>query len=496
MKKSGKKAEPKSQLKASSPIVVRDKREYLLAFLHGTVQSQSPLSKLRGQDSLLRIIWGVVCEEWIHLHIDRFPMHDSLLAIPELLPWDGSTGGETEYGATMRYPDSHKSSAGCPIAVVEKEISFPPLTSVPPKTFKNQESNALYVNMMPFHLRKEESLPLCCRQYYPLVQKCCRLLGYKNYSYDGEGGPVGYLTIDERPTPPGASQRRGGLHVESPGIMPLIQSNALTSEAEYSIETSPNVFVPGAEHHWGNGIMMRSEYVEGGIFMASNVAGTTAVWSCHINDEEGEFIGAHGDIEHMREALGPCARTLEAGELIWMTDRTPHESLPVPVSAENNVRRQYFRLVLGPVSAWFADHSTPNPIGIAPPPEVRIIRGNKFALYPSPRRKCCWYGGTPEQVEETKLFRNVAQKLCEYELGHLVQRAKQYGLTSRAEILRLYHKQGGSKNSRSVDWGPEYSRDGKGLFQDRGAYYHDCPKFDEMIQAWKLESTTKRFADP
>ena len=179
-----------------------------------------------------------------------------------------------------------------------------------------------------------------------------------------------------------------------------------------------------------------------------------------------------------------------------MTDKTPHESLPVPDSAGNNVRRQYFRLVLGPVSAWFADHSTPNPMGIAPPPEVRIIRGNKFALYPSPRRKCCWHGGTPEQVEETKWFRNVTQKLCEYELGHLVQRAKQYGLTSRAEILRLYHKQGGSKNSRSVDWGPEYSKDGKGLFQDRGAYYHDCPKLDEMVQAWQMESTMKRFADP
>ena len=274
MNKSGKKAEPKSQPTASSQIVVRDKREYLLAFLHGTVQSQSPLSKLRGQDSLLRIIWGIVCEEWIHLHIDRFPMHDSLLVIPELLPYDGSAGRETEYGATMQYPDSHKSNAGCPVAVIEKDVAFPAVANVPPKTFKNQESNALYVNMMPFDVRREESLPQYCRQYYPLILKCRRLLGSRNYPYDDGEDSIGYLTIDERPTPPGASQRRGGLHVESPGIMPLIQTNMEPSQVQYAIETAPNVFVPGAEHHWGDGLMMRSEHVKGGIFMASNVAGS------------------------------------------------------------------------------------------------------------------------------------------------------------------------------------------------------------------------------
>jgi len=177
-----------------------------------------------------------------------------------------------------------------------------------------------------------------------------------------------------------------------------------------------------------------------------------------------------------------------------MTDRTPHESLSIPVSAGNNIRRQYFRLVLGPVSAWFADHSTPNPLGFVPPPEVRIIRGDKFVLYPSPRRKCCWHGGTSEQIKQIKLFRNVTQKLYEYEIGHLVQRAKKYGLTSRAEILRLYHKQGGSKNVNYPDWGPAFSIDGQSLFLDRGSYYHDCPQFRAMIEAWELEGTTKRLA--
>eukprot|EP01032_Pedospumella_encystans_P018679 gene18679-21256_t len=74
-------------------------------------------------------------------------MDNTMLAIPELLTWDGSTGRETASGATMLYPDSHKSGAGCPVAVIEKEITFPPLTSVPPNTFQNQESDSLYVNM-------------------------------------------------------------------------------------------------------------------------------------------------------------------------------------------------------------------------------------------------------------------------------------------------------------------------------------------------------------
>jgi len=51
------------------------------------------------------------------------------------------------------------------------------------------------------------------------------------------------------------------------------------------------------------------------------------------------------------------ARCVGAGELVWMTDRTPHESLPLRAGT----RRQYFRLVTGPVSGWFERHSTRNP---------------------------------------------------------------------------------------------------------------------------------------
>jgi len=88
--------------------------------------------------------------------------------------------------------------------------------------------------------------------------------------------------------------------------MPLIAQHPRDdlSKAPDSIATSNGNFVPGAEHHWGNGLMMRGEVFHGGIYMASNMGNTTAVWNCTINDEGGEHIGAHGDIEHLRTLLG------------------------------------------------------------------------------------------------------------------------------------------------------------------------------------------------
>ncbi len=62
-----------------------------------------------------------------------------------------------------------------------------------------------------------------------------------------------------------------------------------------------------------------------------------------------------------------------ANQLIWLTDRTPHEALP----QEHDGCRQFFRLVTSKISVWFEEHSTPNPM--VPLPEyVEVIRGSKF----------------------------------------------------------------------------------------------------------------------
>ena len=66
---------------------------------------------------------------------------------------------------------------------------------------------------------------------------------------------------------------------------------------------------------------------------------------------------------------------MDPNTMYWITDRTPHESLPL----NNNTYRQYFRLVTHQVSLWFEDHSTKNPLGAVPDPIItKIVKGSKF----------------------------------------------------------------------------------------------------------------------
>ena len=58
------------------------------------------------------------------------------------------------------------------------------------------------------------------------------------------------------------------------------------------------------------------------------------VWDAEITVED---IGVLGDCEAHRERLGR-GRTLGAHELWWMTDRTPHESLPLPAGTYRQLR--------------------------------------------------------------------------------------------------------------------------------------------------------------
>jgi hypothetical protein len=83
-----------------------------------------------------------------------------------------------------------------------------------------------------------------------------------------------------------------------------------------------------------------------------------------------------GDCEHLRDTLQPNLRKeLQANTLYWITDRTPHESLPMTEGA----MRQFFRLVTSDVDLWYEQHSTPNPLGVQP--NGKIITENKFENY-------------------------------------------------------------------------------------------------------------------
>ncbi len=64
--------------------------------------------------------------------------------------------------------------------------------------------------------------------------------------------------------------------------------------------------------------------------------------------------------------------------MYWITDRTPHESLPLT----NGYMRQFFRLVVSSPETkytWLQDHSTQNElVTFTPEDNVEIARGNKF----------------------------------------------------------------------------------------------------------------------
>ena len=235
-------------------------------------------------------------------------------------------------------------------------VSFPP-------------SRGLNVNMMPIVLGDSESVPEALRHYIPLLAACP--------INREEWGKIGYLTIHESTvSEDGQSQRRPGIHAESPGKVSMMPSSrdydaASPNASEWRIQVDPPLTT-----HWGSGLFDGTRSFEycGGIYMASNVADSTIVWNCAV-PRSGDLTGDLGDLSHLRGVLGK-GKLLKRGELLWITDLTPHASMPLPAG----VHRQYFRLVTSDVSVWYADHSTPNPNpSIVPPDSVTIITGSKFS---------------------------------------------------------------------------------------------------------------------
>lgn len=206
------------------------------------------------------------------------------------------------------------------------------------------------VNMMPFILGEPTSLPNYLRCYYDLIQACPYVTE--------EEGKVAFLTVHESWVDVGTSQRRGGLHIESPG--------------NFSDDPNGQSFTPGVEHPWGMGMFFGPDHYEGGIYFASNRSDTSTVWNALVDSSVPGIVDKGGGCEYLRPWLGE-GTTLKAGELIWMTDRTPHEGLPQATSGQ----RQFFRLVMPSVSHWYAEHSTANP-KVALPDHVKVIQGNKF----------------------------------------------------------------------------------------------------------------------
>lgn len=204
------------------------------------------------------------------------------------------------------------------------------------------KSKGRYCNMMPFIMNKKSSLPKEFHCYWELIEAT-------NTTYTDA---VGYLTIDERTVTKGESHRRPGLHTERPG----------------HIVTAFTEVIPV---FWGRGSWVG--YPEGGIYMASNVENSCEVYNVLVEDPS-SCVAEHGDAEHMRFALPDAKRGIMKKDTIyWITDRTPHASLPLP----EDTHRQYFRLVTSEITHWFEEHSTANPL-CKLPENVIVVTGSKF----------------------------------------------------------------------------------------------------------------------
>jgi len=338
---------------------------------------------------------------------------------------------------------------------------------------REKTKDPININMMPFIAAadfEDCKLPECVRPYWSLINACLAPEMDRSWHHlwnqrriPSEKGKVMYLTIQESWVNEGSSQRRAGLHVDSPGRVKI--KNGFDTTADDAQEdlkylslanggntvkeggagggadheeggdeggdeegdegeeeggdesrqedTKGNVengFKPHVKgggdsqpyngHRWGLGCchfvrqvpeeetfrypndrflsrlqqLVESSFVlQGGIYIASNQPNSCRAWDCRVAVNA---IGRLGDVEHMRGVMPESGTDLEAGRLYWLTDRTPHESLPL----QKGAFRQFFRLVTSQVSLWYADHSTPNPLGVQPDPAItRIVVGDKFS---------------------------------------------------------------------------------------------------------------------
>ena len=315
--------------------------------LLGTYDVGSDLSILFGHDDVIGLVFGYVTSWW-KSHIIQHPV-------------------------TSRTRGVYASKVG--------HVTFP-------------QPSGININMMPFVMGETESIPNEYRHYVNILASCP--------INRQEWGKIGYLTIHESiVTEEGASQRRHGLHTETPG---RLRTDCLGDEMKaadvggaWQLQKNPPMTIP-----WGRGFFGADKkfgHYVGGIFMASNVSDSTRVWNCKV-DAPAEIVGSLGDLEHLRGVLGEGA-TLASGDVLWMTDTTPHESLPLKAGTH----RQYFRLVTSDIGVWYSQHSTPNPLGSVPGKDVRIITDSKFV----PK--------APTDVDKQHFAATVAQALHDAPVG-------------------------------------------------------------------------------
>ncbi|XP_065659615.1 uncharacterized protein LOC101236717 [Hydra vulgaris] len=319
--------------------------------LQGVYDVESPLSLLHGMPHILIFIWNNIKAFWKE-HIKVGINKNSFI--------NGNNEIEID---------------SLPYSLIQDSLKFP-------------SPNNLNINMMPFVMSssfRNCKLPKNTKRYWDIIKLC---IDEQSRNSKDEIGKIWFLTIQESIVDQGTSQRRPGLHTESPGFVYIKNDSLSSSKDILENEKACNKKVQiGGGHseispyfiEWGGGVNFEDVF-SGGIYMASNIAGSCKVWNCQIlPGEDGKcVISELGDIEHLREFL-PESEVMKENALYWITDCTPHESLPL----SNKTYRQYIRIVTSKVSIWYEDHSTKNPLGVVPDSHItQIVRGSKFDKIP------------------------------------------------------------------------------------------------------------------
>ncbi len=207
------------------------------------------------------------------------------------------------------------------------------------------------INMMPFVFGDKSSLPKEYHGYLPLIEKA-------NFAK----GSVAYLTIHESVVEKGSTQRRPGLHTDGTnGELAESSSDGGWGGGSWGGGSS-NVDSGGWGGGWGG--IKESK----GIYIASS-DGTCNIYDAYVSNKN---VDKHGGTLKESVQNTKCV-SAKPSTMYWITDRTPHESIPV----KETTNRQFFRLVSEDIHAWYKKHSTPNPLGIEP--KCPIVDVDKFA---------------------------------------------------------------------------------------------------------------------
>ena len=375
----------------------------LKVLLEGLYDEDCPLSRLRGCCHILRAIWAEVRRYWV-----------AAIQLPCAAPEEEPRVRprfrlDLHVSRTFVSPVSSVRNYGNSYETAEAGPEFPAPTGI-------------NINMMPFIVGEtfeDCRLPELVRPYWQLIRQCVEPQSHREHHHiwdrrrhPSDLGRVYYLTIQETEVAGGEAQRRPGLHVDSPGSV-NIRGGAAEAAGAWRGRGTSHLYTG---HRWGAGschvfnvekgeskdfwdIMAQdSDHLYaafGGIYLASSVAASCRVWNCGVAPEA---VGSLGDIEHLRWALPGPGQLLRPGQLYWVTDRTPHESLPLQEAAT----RQFFRVVTAEVSLWYRDHSTASPLGVLPDPALtRIVAGDKFSEA-GLQLVTGWEEAASEQMEEER----------------------------------------------------------------------------------------------